>query len=104
MSGTNQIELGLTIPLQRHLRAKALPYGREPDRRFCWDLHVISLRVRSSLLAVHCHSRYAFALGLHNSYNPYACPLSQSRFQVFDSFFNHSFPLRMMARYVHSSW
>ena len=56
------MELGLTIPLQRHLGIKALPYGEEPDFRFCWDLHVISLRGRSSLLAVHCHSRYTFVL------------------------------------------
>ena len=56
------IELGLTIPLQRHLKIKTLPYGQEPDRRFCWDLHVIPLRSRSSLLAVHCHTRYTFVL------------------------------------------
>ncbi len=62
MHATNQMELGLTIPLQRHLHVKALPYGQEPDRRFCWDLHVISLRGCSSLLAVHCHSRYTFVL------------------------------------------
>ena len=36
MSETNQIELGLTIPLQRRLHIRALPYGKEPDRRFCW--------------------------------------------------------------------
>ena len=62
MSRNSPMELGLTIPLQRHLRVKALPYGQEPDRRFCWDLHVITLRGRSSLLAVHCHSRYTFVL------------------------------------------
>ena len=62
MGGTNQIELGLTIPLQRRLHVKALPYGQEPDRRFCWDLHIIPLRGRPSLLAVHCHSRYTFVL------------------------------------------
>lgn len=56
------IELGLTIPLQRHLRIHALHYGQEPDRCFCWDLHVISLRGRLSLLAVHCHTRYTFVL------------------------------------------
>lgn len=56
------MELGLTIPLQRHLGIIALPYGEEPDRRFCWDIHVISLRGRPSLLAVHCYSRYAFVL------------------------------------------
>lgn len=54
------MELGLTIPLQRYLKIKPLSYGIEPDRRFCWDLHVIDLRGRKCLLAVHCHSRYAF--------------------------------------------
>lgn len=62
MSRSEPIELGLTIPLQRRLRVKALPYGQEPDRRFCWDLHVIPLREHPSLLAVHCHSRYTFVL------------------------------------------
>ena len=62
MSRNESIELGLTIPLQRHLSVKTLPYGQESDRRFCWDLHVITLRGRSSLLAVHCHSRYTFVL------------------------------------------
>ena len=62
MSRSEPIELGLTIPLQRHLHIKALPYSQESDRRFCWDLHVITLRGRSSLLAVHCHSRYTFVL------------------------------------------
>lgn len=62
MSRSEPIELGLTIPLQRHLRIKTLPYGQETDRRFCWDLHVITLRGRPSLLAVHCHSRYTSVL------------------------------------------
>ncbi len=61
-SFSTPVELGLTIPLQRHLGIKALPYGEESDRRFCWDLHVILLRGRPSLLAVHCQSRYAFVL------------------------------------------
>lgn len=39
MSGTNQMELGLTIPLQRHLHAKALPYGQEPNRRQFRNTH-----------------------------------------------------------------
>ena len=54
------MELGLTFPLQRFLKQKPPPYGTEPDRRFCWDLHVITLRGKRCLLAVHCHSRYAF--------------------------------------------
>ena len=56
------MELGLTIPLQRFLRMKPPAFGTEPDRRFCWDLHVIDLRGTKSLLAVHCHSRYTFVL------------------------------------------
>lgn len=62
MNASARIELGLTIPLQRHLRIRALPRGQEPDRRFCWDLHVISLRGRPSLLPVHCYTRYTFVL------------------------------------------
>lgn len=62
MKRNNAIELGLTIPLQRYLHIKALPYPQEPDRRFCWDLHIIPLRGRPSLLAVHCHTRYTFVL------------------------------------------
>ena len=54
------MELGLTFPLQRYLKIKPPSYGIEPDRRVCWDLHVIDLRGRKCLLAVHCHSRYAF--------------------------------------------
>ena len=54
------MELGLTFPLQRFLHQKPPPYGGESDRRFCWDLHIIALRGRKYLLAVHCHSRYTF--------------------------------------------
>ena len=54
------MELGLTFPLQRFLKLKTPDYGTEPDRRFCWDLHVITLRGCKCLLAVHCHSRYTF--------------------------------------------
>ena len=54
------MELGLTFPIQRFLKMKTPPYGTEPDRRFCWDLHVITLRGCKCLLAVHCHSRYTF--------------------------------------------
>lgn len=62
MKRSNAVELGLTIPLQRHLHLKALPDPQEPDRCFCWDLHVILLRGQPSLLAVHCHTRYTFVL------------------------------------------
>ena len=54
------MELGLTFPLQRFLKMKTPACGTEPDRRFCWELHVIDLRGRRCLLSVHCHSRYTF--------------------------------------------
>ena len=40
------MELGLTFPLQRFLKRRPPAYGAEPDRRLCWDLHVIDLRGR----------------------------------------------------------
>ena len=51
------MELGLTWPLQRLLKT-SVPYGTEPDRFRCWDAHCITLRGWSSLLLVHCASRY----------------------------------------------
>lgn len=51
------MQLGLTWPLQRLLHT-TVPYGEPLDRGFCWDAHCITLRGRSSLLLVHCESRY----------------------------------------------
>ena len=56
------MQLGLTIPLQRHLKLKSLPYGEQLGRQYCWDLHIIALQGRPSLLAVHCATRYTFTL------------------------------------------
>lgn len=56
------MQLGLTIPLQRYLHIKSLPYGEPLDKLYCWDLHRITLRGRGSLLAVHCASRYTFVV------------------------------------------
>lgn len=54
------MQLGLTIPLMRLLKTKDLPDGGMADRLFCWDLHAITLHGKSSLLGVHCKSRYTF--------------------------------------------
>ena len=51
------MQLGLTWPLQRHLKL-SVPYGDPIDRGLCWDAHCITLHGRSSLLLVHCESRY----------------------------------------------
>ena len=51
------MQLGLTWPLQRLLHVSA-PYGAPGDRGSCWDAHCITLHGKSSLLLVHCESRY----------------------------------------------
>lgn len=51
------MQLGLTWPLQRLLKT-SVPYGEPTDRGLCWDAHCITLHGRSSLLLVHCESRY----------------------------------------------
>ena len=51
------MQLGLTWPLQRLLKLR-VPYGESAERVFCWDAHCITLHGRSSLLLVHCASRY----------------------------------------------
>ena len=51
------MQLGLTWPLRRLLKV-SVPYGEAIDRGLCWDAHCITLHGRSSLLLVHCASRY----------------------------------------------
>ena len=51
------MQLGLTWPLQRLLKV-SVPYGDPIRRGMCWDAHCITLHGRSSLLLVHCASRY----------------------------------------------
>ena len=51
------MQLGITWPLQRLLRV-SVPYGAPENKVFCWDAHCITLHGRSSLLLVHCQSRY----------------------------------------------
>ena len=51
------MQFGLTWPLQRLLRT-SVPYGDPIEKAFCWDAHCITLHGRSSLLLVHCESRY----------------------------------------------
>lgn len=56
------MQLGYTIPLQRHLKMKSPPYGSTCDLRFCWELHMLKLSGKASLIAVHGSSRYTLLL------------------------------------------
>ena len=51
------MQLGLTWTLQRLLKV-SVPYGEPICRGLCWDAHCITLHGHSSLLLVHCESRY----------------------------------------------
>lgn len=56
------MELGITIPLERFLKMEKPSYGQETDNLFCWELHVILLQGRPSLIGVNCGTRFSFVL------------------------------------------
>lgn len=56
------MELGITIPLQKRLKIKAPPYGQRIDLFFCWELHVIRLQGRDTLVAVNGANRFGVVL------------------------------------------
>ena len=96
------MELGLTFPLQRFLKVKTPAYGTEPDRRFCWDLHVIDLRGCRCLLAVHCHSRYTF---VRYDVSPLQWKDIPGLFRdgLFDSLAAAGFTLNQVEEYLHQA-
>ena len=96
------MELGLTFPLQRFLKVKTPAYGTEPDRRFCWDLHVIDLRGCKCLLAVHCHSRYTF---VRYDVSPLQCKDVPGLFRdgLFDSLTAAGFVPNQVEEYLHQA-
>jgi hypothetical protein len=53
------MQLGLTIPLQKFLKAPAPPYGSPADLLFCWELHRVEGLGRSTFIAVNASNRYA---------------------------------------------
>lgn len=54
------MQLGLTIPLERFLKMEKPPYGEALDNLFCWELHVILLQGKPSLIGVNCGTRFSF--------------------------------------------
>ncbi len=56
------MQLGITIPLQKHLKLKPPPYGEPIDLFFCWDLHIIKFHGKNSLIAVNTNNRFAVLL------------------------------------------
>lgn len=56
------MQLGITIPLQKHLKMKSPIYGEPDDLFFCWELHIIKFQNRNSLIAVNANNRFAVML------------------------------------------
>ena len=56
------MQLGITIPLQKYLKIKTLPYGEQADLFYCWELHVIRLQGKNTLAAVNVSNRFAIVL------------------------------------------
>ncbi len=53
------MELGITIPLQRHLRLPRPPYGEVDDLLFCWEAHRTELGGCDMLLLANASNRFA---------------------------------------------
>ena len=52
------MELGITIPLQKHLKIKELNYGGITDLFFCWELHIIRFEKKNLLIVVNASNRF----------------------------------------------
>ena len=56
------MQLGLTIPLQKHLKLKSSSYGESTDLFFCWELHIIRFQGKNALAAVNANNRFLVLL------------------------------------------
>ena len=53
------MQLGITIPLQRHLRLARPPYGEPEEPLFCWEAHRAALGGADVLLLANACNRFA---------------------------------------------
>ena len=53
------MQLGITIPLQRHLRLARPPYGEPEEPLFCWEAHRAALGGADVLLLANARNRFA---------------------------------------------
>lgn len=56
------MQIGITIPLQKHMHLKSLPYGDPVDLLYCWETHVIDFRGRKTMVSVNANNRYLVML------------------------------------------
>ena len=56
------MQLGITIPLQKHLKVKQPPYGEPIDLFFCWELHAIRFMGKKEMAMVNANNRFCVVL------------------------------------------
>ena len=56
------MQFGITIPLQKHLKIKTIPYGEPADLFYCWELHVVRVQGGNTLVSVNASNRFAIIL------------------------------------------
>lgn len=56
------MQLGITIPLQKHLKLKSNTYGEPIDLFFCWELHKIRYQGKNSLIIINANNRFGILL------------------------------------------
>lgn len=56
------MQIGITIPLQKFLKAPRPPYGAAEDLFYCWEAHVILFQGKETLIAVNAGNRFAVIL------------------------------------------
>ncbi|MGL6293344.1 DUF6933 domain-containing protein [Eubacterium aggregans] len=57
------MELGMTIPLQKFIKASAPPYGIEENALFCCDVHVVEALESQRLFIGNAQNRFTVVLG-----------------------------------------
>jgi len=53
------MQLGMTIPLQKFLKAPKPLYGEPIDPFFCWEIHKVPDMPRSTFIAVNASNRFS---------------------------------------------
>lgn len=56
------MELGITIPLQKHLKQSKPDYGGFADPFFCWELHIIRYEKKNTLIMTNVSNRFTFIM------------------------------------------
>ena len=57
-----KMQFGITIPLQKALKIRSLPYGEPQDLFFCWELHGITWQGKETLFVTNANNGFSVIL------------------------------------------